>query len=420
MRTPRQVLGGYYALVGCILKPVSAESGSTGIGAMLSTVLLVNAGRRGLYSRVRVNKIELSLHPGGSSKSRWQVRCELANSGNTHARLSQPLVTISTSSDQLVDSARPEIGAGFVLPAAKRVWRAEGTVALPQGRYKVGLSTLVSGQRTPMRVFQAFDVAEGRASLAGVGTKSGPVGAEVSYVLRPASAELVIPPGGRRRVSFEVANLSNKSLELRATPAEWDHDDGGHPRLLRSGIHVARATAWMSGVPGQVVVPAQRNTRVAFTVTMPRSASAGDRYLALALAPVSAADATPDVSVDHSLRMVVRLPGPAQPECKVEQFTISKRSGGGVQFEIAIGNTGSSQCTVAPLITVSDSKGVLVEQGITASSPVVLLAGEERRFVVGWPRVLSPGTYRAALSVSAEVDQAVTRLDSASATFKMP
>jgi len=164
---------------------------------------------------------------------------------------------------------------------------------------------------------------------------------------------------------------------------------------------VKKAGAWVSLTSPAVTVAPHAERPVAFTVTVPKDASAGDHLAGIAFEDAHPTQAGSNFAVTQVVRAVmgvqVIVPGPGAFGVRVDNATLQSLPGtAAASVVVTIGNDGTR--LGKPVLSVSLTGPNGYQR--TARRPLdTILPGDTIAYPMAWPDVLQPGDY--SISVSA-------------------
>jgi hypothetical protein len=161
------------------------------------------------------------------------------------------------------------------------------------------------------------------------------------------------------------------------------------------------AGLWVTPAVPQVVVPANSQSTVTFTVRVPKNAAFGQHLAGLAVEDVHSGKSTGRFSVTEVLRTVVgiqfNVPGPGQTRVALQSVSIAPIQGTSYpSVVVGVRNTGTNLCKPALSVALSGPGGVQ-----RASRRLdTILPGDSIPYPFVWPHSLAAGTYTATITAT--------------------
>jgi hypothetical protein len=414
IRAPRGTQGGYYAKAVCTGRPTpSSASGSGGaitFHYQLGCAVLVTVRSGRLYSRIGVKALEFSPSEGNRSEraGSWTARVTVTNSGNTHTTVEGEARIANTLGHQMA-AAPLHTGRGYVLPGGERQFETSGPERLPDGAYVLTarLRPLAKGA-PPVSASSAFTLLKGEVHSGQPTPEMRAALAALSpgfYVQQP-EVKLSLAPGGRRRQTVTVLNLSDQPLSLVASPRDWEMDEHGQERFPQSApSHRQSCVTWLSVSPESISIPARGRARLALAVTSPRDAE-GDHYAVIVFHKPGGAHIGSLASLTGQVTMVaVRVSGQVKPAIALGPIATTELRPQMTKLRLKVTNTADVECRVNGTVTLLDSLRRTVADNLPfGGDRARILPHSARGFDLQWRGALAPGRHIAVVSAVFDPD----------------
>jgi len=422
---PREVVGGYYALISVDGRPGEAsveQQPRAGVSASvkfghrgLVPVLLTIPGAN-LEAVIDAAKPLISLREDDRG---YVLQLPVRNRGNIHARLTGSL-EVRSHAGQLVDRCELGAGRGFVLPDHERLLESRSTLKLPDGAYVVQVQLDVERGKRPMRNAFPFAVQSGIPSVQEITPE---LLAELEkqsagFIVRPGQLSVALRPGARRAQAIEVTNLTEEPLRLRPTTREWTRLPDGRDLVLESDPAHGRSCRGLVDLGEEVVEirPLSRR-RVPVTVALP-SSEVGESYCAILLDREDLQlDESPRGRARRSVMLRVIAEGTAEPKAEIAGLEVVREPNGAVVFTVDVRNTGNQGLVPDVTFHLRDGGGDVVARTRPAVQPALVQAGGEALIDAVYDKVLDPGTYAADVTLRFDPNRPVI---TARATIEIP
>lgn len=211
-------------------------------------------------------------------------------------------------------------------------------------------------------------------------------------------------PGERQRQTLEITNTGDAPATLRLAAVDAGASKFGGVAYSTPDERSTAAGRWLRLSRSSVDLAAGETAEVAFTVTVPRKARAGQHFAGLAVwseqPEASPADPGDDgqaqAAVNVQSRRVVAvevvLPGGAGPELTVTGVTPVARADG-IHLEVDIANTGEALTTAEGSLTLPDGR----VEPLTVDT---LVADAALAYPVRWTQAADDGSYDVAVTLT--------------------
>jgi hypothetical protein len=406
VRTPREVSGGYYAVVSLTGRPPEStvEKGEGGVSAS------VRFGHRGLVPiLITVPGADLravieAAVPGigrGPNNRGFSIRVPVRNTGNIHARMSGS-VEVRSHAGQLVDRLVLSAGRGFVLPDHERLLESDSTLNLPDGAYVAKINLNVEKGRRPMQNAFPFVVRSGVYSMQEI---TDELLAELDkqsagFTLSPGMLTIDMPPGARRVSVIEIMNLTRDTLRLIPQGMEWSRLQDGKDLVLEEEPAHGRSGRRFLDLTDEIIEirPLSRR-RLPVIVSLPKGV-AGEAYCAVLLEREDLQlDASAAGRVRRSVKMRIQAGETEETSAKITEFEVHRAPNGAVSFIAEIENTGNWSLVPDVTFHLRDGRGNVIARARPTERSQIVQAGGRIRLELEYDKVVDPGAYDADISV---------------------
>lgn len=403
VQPPREVVGGYYALI-CIdgrpgeanaeQQPRAGVSASVKFGHRgLIPVLLTIPGAN-LEAVIDAAKPLIGIPEDDRG---YTLQVPVRNRGNIHARLSGSL-EVRSNAGQLVDRCELGAGRGFVLPGHERLLESRSTLELPDGAYVVQIQLEVERGKRPMRNAFPFAVQNGLPSVQEITPE---LLAELEkqsagFIVRPGQLSVSLRPGARRVQAIEITNLTEEPLRLRPTTLEWMRLPDGRDLVLETEpAHGRSCRGFVDRAEEIVEIRPLSRRRLPVTVALPPD-EVGESYCAILLDRVDLQlDASPRGRARRSVMLRVLAQGTTEAKAEIAGLEVVREPNGAVAFTVDVRNTGDLGIVPDVTFHLRDDRGDVVARTRPAVQPALVQAGGEARIRAEYDKVLEPGSYPA-------------------------
>lgn len=402
--------GGYYAYIDCFSPSPTDSRREPGANIRLATrvrcALLVTVIGGPLEPNARPVSMDLTTtvpHGRGHDDAPWMASVEVENSGNIQTRVAGRLVVLNDSGQRVAESDL-DVGRGWVLAGGKRVMRAYGESALPDGVYL--LQAELRGPRGDLGgAAQAFTLFEGEVT-------SGKPTEEVlalieqtrpKFAIEPLIVKTELPARGRRVLSVVVRSMYDEPLTLTPCVIPFTQQPDGSMSFPVADPPDRFVPEALSLSPERLTVRPRSRQNMRITVHMPEEAE-GELFAAIALVPEG--EELPDDPYfirRRSCLAILTAKGTEDLAAEVEDITTSVTEEGARRFAFTVRNTGNVSCQLEGLVSVS--RGAEAIDRLQAGGPrLSLLPGCSRRFEVTSSKHFPSGHYSAGVMVALSED----------------
>jgi len=412
IRVPRECTGGYYAIVSCTgvqAKSKAEESGAE--SSMLAgihfsyqnliPVLLTAPGGR-LEARLNASQPVLALRENGRDMT---FAMSVFNQGNVHARVTGA-AEIRSEDKQLVQSLRLGAGKGVILPDSARSFVSQTPIDLPDGAYYAEIRLDVEKSSRPMSQLFPFYVRNGKPVV-------GEVTDEIREKFRTDSSGFLVSPiecasafraGGRRNDTIEIRNLTGDTIPVRVTLMEWERGADGRDRVVATPPAHGRSVKDLINIgQKEISLEPRGRRRVQVVYSLPKRAT-GEYYGAVVFdRPDLKLSGAPEEVARRSSLVRIVAQGTGTIAASVENFRAAVQPDGGVRFSLRLRNTGTVSFRPAIDVLLRDAAQQTVGKINPPSETLSLIqAGGQADVSLNWTQILSPGTYRAQITVTSD------------------
>jgi len=406
MNVPRNVSGGYYAIVSVLGSPEKIDmeaGGRRGIGAgielthkALVPILVTVPGPR-VQAVIEAAEPTITRASGKGCVMTLPIR----NTGNIHCRMAGT-VEIRSESDQLVERFDLSAGRGFILPLHERVFRSRLQVSLPDGLYVAKIRLDAQGYRAPMQNAFPFYVRNGVPVVAQLSEeeKQELLSKSAGFAVVPQQMYVEAPAGGWRMRAVELVNMTAEPIRVQGRVMEWFRDPTGHDQVLAtSPAHGRSLKDYLELREPEIELSPRSRRRVPVSIAPPADAT-GEGYAAVYFdRPDMQLDASPESRARRSCLMRVRAGKTGTVEGRIEEFTAVQEPSGVVTMRGVVRNTGTLSIRPDVRFSVLDDQGRTLSKPLPAESDFAIQAGAAGLFTVSWPQVLEPGDYDCVITV---------------------
>jgi hypothetical protein len=413
MQPPKNVSGGYYAIISCNGTPSRGSDERTaesGVGAaiefshraLIPVLLTIPAPQLKAVIDAGNAIITCSKEKGG-----YTVEIPVRNRGNIHTRMSGT-IEVRSEAGQLIDKFELEAGRGFILPEHERPFIGKLSANLPDGVYvaQARLEAELSGP--PMRNSFPFYIKDGQPTVAEItddlraklGTQS------VGFAVMPAQMLVMLRAGARRSQVVEVINLTKDTIPIRASLMEWYRVVNGQDMVSdEEPPHGHSGKAFVEIPQQELELGPLSRRRVPLIVSLPKEAT-GERYIAVTFDRSDIQlDASPANRTRRSVLVRAYAQGTGTTEAEITQFEATRKPNGAIDLSVQFRNKGDVSIIPEVTFKIEDENGNPKGKiKPTWASPFVQ-AGCEGVISSEWSKVLDAGNYTAELSFQAARDK---------------
>jgi hypothetical protein len=422
LEAPTDAVGGYYGFITCEFDmPVEAvvfgEAGKSKadveVERGVSSTLLVTVRSSkntvelepdslDLFSGKGPQSAKLENSPAANNAGRvWQVVLPVTNSGNVHTKATGE-VSIWTENARLVEKAPLSAGRGYLLPAKRRLFRAEGTKALADGLYLVRVQLRTREGKLLQGSFP-YSIIGGKSipGAASDGIRALLEASAPRFSLSAMQLEYKITGGGTRTRGLMLTNHTSDTLSVYPRLTTWTLDDSGKviidPPLSE---HTRSCASWITVSPNPISLAPQRGASALVTVVAPQEID-GEYYACVTFETSEAGQNLPaELELARSALIMVSSSSKPVYEAAVKSFDYKPVSPMMRAFVVNVVNTGNVHCYVSGKVEIYDSEWKQPTEPVTFGGPYdYVLPGKVRGYVVPCPGSLKPGNYEAVVQV---------------------
>jgi hypothetical protein len=166
---------------------------------------------------------------------------------------------------------------------------------------------------------------------------------------------------------------------------------------------INKAGTWVSPSTGRVTVAPHAEVPVAFTVKVPKDATAGDHLAGIAFEDAKPTSAGSNFAVTQVVRSVmgvqVIVPGPGAFAVRVDKASVESLPGvGAASVLVTLGNDGARLGKPGLSVALSGPNGY---QRTVDRNLDTILPGDTIAYPFAWPDVLQPGDYSITVTATA-------------------
>jgi len=240
--------------------------------------------------------------------------------------------------------------------------------------------------------------------------------AEVSISVSPIRVEHLVKQGEQGTDMISVTNDGTAATRLKVSIEDWTLTKDGNPTFMKAGNNRYSCSEWIRINPVDFRLAPGQTREVRYTVTVPQGTEDGGYRAAIIFETIP--DFTPGDKIKRVflkgriVTIVYEVVGKPAPEGYSNGLRAESKKEG-VDFVLALQNTGKVHFRTKGSITVKDSNGNKAFEVELPDVPV--LPGSEREVKVSYDHSLPKGKYAAA----AVVDIGRRELIGAEAMFEM-
>ena len=241
--------------------------------------------------------------------------------------------------------------------------------------------------------------------------------AEVSISVSPIRVEHLVKQGEKGTDTISVTNDGTAPTRIRVSIEDWALTRDGNPIFMKAGKNPYSCADWIRINPVDFRVDPGQTREVRYTVTVPQGIEDGGYRVAITFETV------PNVTPGKKARQVYlkgriatvlyELVGKPIPQGHANSLKPVPKKGG-IDFLVALQNTGKVHFRTKGSITVKDSNGSKAFEVEMPDVPV--LPESEREVKVSYDQPIPKGKYTA----TAVVDIGKKELIGAETTFEIP
>jgi hypothetical protein len=422
LEAPTDAVGGYYGFITCEFDmPVETVVFGEGdkskaeieLGRAVSSSLLVTV--RSSMNTVELEPDSLDLFSGKGPQSAkfenspaadspgrvWQVVLPVTNKGNVHTKATGE-VSIWTENARLVERAPMLAGRGYLLPAKRRLYRAEGTKALADGLYLVRIQMRTREGKLLQGSFP-YSIVGGKSipGAASAGIRALLEASAPRFSLSTRQLDYKITGGGTRTRGLMLTNHTSDTLSVYPRLTTWTLDDSGKviidPPLSE---HIRSCAPWIAVSPNPISIAPQRSASALVTVVAPQEID-GEYYACVTFETSEVGGHLPsELQLARSALIMVSSSSKPLYEVAVKSFDYRPVSPMMRAFVVNVVNTGNVHCYASGRVEIYDSEWKqAVEPATFGGEYDYVLPGKVRGYVVPCPGSLKPGNYEAVVQV---------------------
>jgi len=406
VRAPKDVGGGYYAILSCSGAPQETADEARAEGGLGAGIKFTHRALVPVLLTVPAPRVQAILDAAmpilkrGEGHRGYAFALPIRNRGNIHCRMAGT-IEIRSDAGQLIEKFELTAGRGFILPMHERLFRSRLRLNLPDAAYvaNVRLDTTVG---PPVRKAFPFCIENGQPKLVDLTeeAKAELMKRSPGFTVAPAQMLASLPAGGNRMQAVELVNLTDRTIPIRVRLFEWYRDPEGLDRVSADKPpHGRSGLAWVTLRTEKLELRPLSRQRVPVTVSLPKDAD-GERYAAVSF------DRT-DVELDdsatertrRSARLRIWAEGTGEQGAEIVELRAARQPNGVIELAAEFKNTGTLSIAPEVQFSIWDDQGNIVGKGTPSSSVTAVQAGAEGVALAQWPRVLDPGKYSALLTL---------------------
>ena len=397
---PKDVVGGYYAIISCLGIPEINQNQDLNSGVsssinfsykVLSAIMLTVPGPN-LKAVIEAGIPMLETGEGGKG---YTIKLPLRNLGNIHTRMSGT-AEIRSEAGQLVETFTMEAGRGFILPENERLFTSKGLVNLSDGFYITNISLVTGKSNLPMKNSFQFYVKDGQLILGNPNDeqKSQIEKESAGFIISTPQLNVEMPAGGRRTQSVELVNLTKNVLKVKATPMEWYRTADGQDVIMSDQpSHNRSAKDMILLLQNEIELRPMGKQKLIMTVSIPKGID-GEYYASVTFDRA-------DIQLDNSQQSLTRrsvmlsvsAKGTGKRNAEIKEFSANPKPNGAFTFTMLFKNIGGLRIDPDVSFTLTDEKGDAIGKIAPSQRPPFVQAGGEGIINADWSSVLNPGRY---------------------------
>ncbi len=409
VKTPRETVGGYYAMIWCHGKPVVGDETPGGESATKAGVRFSFRNMAVVLLTVPGSDIRAIVDAGvpvitqTKEGSGYNFLLPVRNRGNMHARITGT-ADIRSEAGQAVENIQLTAGRGFLLPEHQRILTNKGAVNLSDGVYNADISLNIEGSGHPMRRTVPFYVRQGRPVVSEITDelKKDLEGQSAGFAVTPSTILAEARAGGRRSQAVQVMNLTKETLNLRASIMEWTRGMDGIDRVSKdTPFHGRSASNYLSLQSAEIELPPLAKRRLPVSIILPKETT-GEYYAAVSFdrVDIKLSD-SPTELARRSVLARVQAQGTLEPMAEIIDLKAERQESGIIDITVQYKNTGNVNINPEVTFSLRDSSNEEIGKIRTPESHHFVQAGGEGNIHEQWTNVLSSGEYSAELTFRA-------------------
>jgi hypothetical protein len=220
----------------------------------------------------------------------------------------------------------------------------------------------------------------------------------------PPKIFLTIQPGQTGSGKITVRNPSGEAVKVRIYAQDWKYSDAhdGTKVFFPIGTQPLSCASWISVSQSDIVIPADGQQEIYYTVKMPQDAAGGH----FAVLFFESKMASPIQQGNVALGLVIRIgtivyvdaEDKTTRTAEISNFSLVKPAKGkGLQVGLDVKNTGNSDIITKATFHLMDNKGIIFVR--STLDKVYTFPKDTARMSGTWKDPLPKGTYNAILTL---------------------